>query len=89
MKISIFGTGYVGLVTGACLAKLGHEVFCIDKNQSVIDNLNNSKAPFYEKGLDSLLNETLNVTQTPLSQLQQDVLCPGSKILEEINQSLS
>ena len=35
------------------------------------------------------LNETLNVTQTPLSQLQQDVLCPGSEILDEINQSLS
>ena len=35
------------------------------------------------------LNETLNVTQTPLSQLQQDILCPGSEILDEINQSLS
>ena len=43
------------------------------------------KSPTLEKDL----NETLNVTQTPLSQLQQDVLCPGSKILEEINQSLS
>ena len=53
MKVSIFGSGYVGLVTGACLAKLGHEVFCIEKNKSVIDNLNNFKTPFYEKGLDS------------------------------------
>ena len=60
MKISIFGTGYVGLVTGACLAKLGHEVFCIVKEKSVIDDLNNFKTPFYEKGLDSLLDETLN-----------------------------
>ena len=64
MKISIFGTGYVGLVTGACLAKLGHEVFCIEKEKSVIDDLNNFKTPFYEKGLDSLLDETLNVNLT-------------------------
>ena len=64
MKISIFGTGYVGLVTGACLAKLGHEVFCLEKNKSVINSINKNKAPFYEKGLETLLSETLNVNLT-------------------------
>jgi UDPglucose 6-dehydrogenase/GDP-mannose 6-dehydrogenase len=80
MKISIFGTGYVGLVTGASLAKLGHEVFCIDKNKSVIDNLNNSKTPFYEKGLDSLLNETLNVNLT-IGEFDEKIVANSEIIL--------
>ena len=80
MKISIFGMGYVGLVTGACLAKLGHEVFCIDKNKSVIDNLNNYKTPFYEKGLDSLLNETLNVNLT-IGEFDEKIVANSEIIL--------
>lgn len=39
MKLSIFGTGYVGLVTGACLADVGHDVICVDVNQAKIDSL--------------------------------------------------
>ena len=80
MKISIFGTGYVGLVTGACLAKLAHEVFCIDNNKSVIDNLNNSKSPFYEKGLDALLNETLNVNLT-IGEFDEKIVANSEIIL--------
>ena len=80
MKVSIFGTGYVGLVTGACLAKLGHEVFCIDKNKSVIDNLNNFKTPFYEKGLETLLDETLNVNLT-IGEFDEDIVSNSEIIL--------
>ena len=80
MKVSIFGSGYVGLVTGACLAKLGHEVFCIEKNKSVIENLNNFKTPFYEKGLDSLLNETLNVNLT-IGEFDEKIVANSEIIL--------
>ena len=80
MKVSIFGTGYVGLVTGACLAKLGHEVFCIDNNKSVIDNINNFKTPFYEKGLKTLLDETLNVNLT-IGEFDEDVVSNSEIIL--------
>ena len=80
MKVSIFGSGYVGLVTGACLAKSGHEVFCIEKNKSVIDNLNNFKTPFYEKGLDSILDETLNVNLT-IGEFDEKIVANSEIIL--------
>lgn len=56
MKIAVIGTGYVGLVTGACLAKSGHNVVCIDKNQNKISDLKKGIAPFFEPGLSELLS---------------------------------
>ena len=52
MKITIIGTGYVGLVTGACLAELGNDVFCLDVDQNKIDLLNDGGIPIHEPGLD-------------------------------------
>ncbi|MBY0574796.1 MAG: UDP-glucose/GDP-mannose dehydrogenase family protein, partial [Undibacterium sp.] len=55
MKITIIGTGYVGLVTGACLADAGHEVFCLDVDQAKIDLLNQGGIPIHEPGLDEVV----------------------------------
>jgi len=55
MKISIFGTGYVGLVTGASLANLGHDVLCVDIDQEKINLINSGEMPFYEPGLKELV----------------------------------
>ncbi|RQR30790.1 MULTISPECIES: UDP-glucose/GDP-mannose dehydrogenase family protein [unclassified Burkholderia] len=56
MKITIIGTGYVGLVTGACLAEMGNDVFCVDVDQRKIDILNDGGVPIHEPGLKELID---------------------------------
>jgi UDPglucose 6-dehydrogenase len=55
MKLCVIGTGYVGLVTGACFANLGNEVVCVDKQPARVAALKKGKVPFYEPGLDLLV----------------------------------
>lgn len=59
MKISIFGTGYVGLVSGACLAEVGHHVVCMDVDPVKIDKLKAGILPIWEPGLDSLIERNV------------------------------
>src|SRR6266700_252930 len=65
MKIAMIGTGYVGLVSGACVADFGHQVTCIDKDASKIDALNAGEIPIFEPGLKELVAS--NVRQGRLS----------------------
>lgn len=58
MKVSVIGTGYVGLVTGACLAEIGHEVMCTDSDASKIQTLEAGGVPIYEPGLDKVIAKT-------------------------------
>lgn len=55
MRVSIFGTGYVGLVTGACLAHSGHNVTCVDVDENKVARLLKGEIPIYEPGLDSIV----------------------------------
>jgi UDPglucose 6-dehydrogenase/GDP-mannose 6-dehydrogenase len=57
MRIAVIGTGYVGLVTGACLAHLGHDVTCVDKAPERVAAVNRAEAPFHEPGLTEMLSE--------------------------------
>lgn len=59
MKISVIGTGYVGLVTGVCLASKGHQIICIDKQSEIVNTINNKKSPIYEPGLQELLENVI------------------------------
>jgi UDPglucose 6-dehydrogenase len=55
VRLTVIGCGYVGLVTGACLAAAGHEVFCTDIDDKRIDQLKAGKVPIYEEHLDEVL----------------------------------
>ncbi len=57
MKVCVIGTGYVGLVTGVCLAEIGHNVICVDKDEKKISLLNIGKVPIYEQGLEEIVRK--------------------------------
>ena len=59
MKIAMVGSGYVGLVSGACFADFGHDVVCIDKDPSKIEKLKDGIMPIYEPGLDALVESNV------------------------------
>ncbi|MBA3447972.1 MAG: UDP-glucose/GDP-mannose dehydrogenase family protein [Pseudaminobacter sp.] len=79
MKVSVFGTGYVGLVTGACLAEVGHDVVCADIDEIKIENLKKGILPIWEPGLQEIVerniaNGTLNFTTDVEHAVQHGVV---------------
>jgi UDPglucose 6-dehydrogenase len=95
MNISIIGTGYVGLVSGACFASLGHHVICVDVDQKKVDKINNSISPIYEKGLEKLLQkykQNIEATTSYEQAVQNSVItfiCVGTPSLDDGDIDLS
>lgn len=80
MRITIIGTGYVGLVTGACFADMGNTVWCVDIDRDKIKALNSGTIPFYEPGLESVVrdnvkNRRLKFTSALAEAIVQSELC--------------
>src|SRR5246500_5772626 len=67
MRIAMIGTGYVGLVSGACLADFGHRVTCIDKDASKISRLLKGEIPIHEPGLDALIAKNVDAGRIDFS----------------------
>ena len=59
MKIGIVGTGYVGLVSGTCMAEMGNDVICVDNNPEKLARLENQEVPIYEPGLEVLFHRNI------------------------------
>jgi UDPglucose 6-dehydrogenase len=78
MKISIIGSGYVGLVSGVCLAEMGHEVVCVDLDSAKVDQINNGIPPVHESGLHELLLKHCGQSFRATTDLKSAVL--GSDI---------
>ena len=74
MKVSIIGAGYVGLVTGACLAEKGHQVICVDVDKEKVNKINQGIPPIYEKGLEDLLNKNINIRLKATTDLYKSVI---------------
>jgi UDPglucose 6-dehydrogenase len=84
MKISIIGGGYVGTVTGACLADLGNEITIVDTDENKVDKINKGDTPLYEPGLSDLLKKNLarlrGSTDTHSAVIESDLsfICIGT-----------
>ena len=74
MRVSVAGTGYVGLVSGVCLADVGHQVICIDKDAAKVDMINAGKSPIFENGLDDLLTQHIGSSVRASTDLREAVL---------------
>ncbi len=73
MKLSVIGTGYVGLVSGVCLAHLGHEVQCVDIDAAKVDRINGGECPIHEDGLPELMNGVLGTRFSATTDLGEAV----------------
>lgn len=80
MKIAIFGTGYVGLVTGACMAEIGHSVMCVDTNAEKIAMLKNGEIPIYEPGLKDIVVENAKTGRLQFTTDAQEAIDFGRVI---------
>jgi len=74
MKISVIGTGYVGIVSGACFSEIGHDCVCVDVDQAKVDRINRGEAPIHENGLDDLLKKHVGKSLRATTDLRAAVL---------------
>jgi UDPglucose 6-dehydrogenase len=74
MKIAIIGTGYVGLVTGTCLAETGNDVICVDINEAKVKKMQNGEVPIYEPGLDILFHRNIDQGRLTFTTILADAI---------------
>jgi len=80
MKISVIGTGYVGLVTGTCLAETGNEVICVDIDKQKVEKMRNGEVPIYEPHLDVLFERNIKANRLKFTTSLEEGLDHGEII---------
>ncbi|MDF2678913.1 MAG: ugd [Brevibacillus sp.] len=80
MKLAIVGTGYVGLVTGVCLASIGHSVMCVDVDHEKIAQLQAGRVPFFEPGLEELLDQQVREDRLAFTVNHEDAFAQAEVI---------
>ncbi len=92
MRIGVIGAGYVGLITGACLASHGHDIICVDIDRQKVDTINKQKSPFYEKDLAALLKRNKIKATTEYTQAIPNAhiifICVGTPTKKDNTQDL-
>ena len=96
MKISVIGAGYVGLTTAACLAEIGHHVFCADSDEQKLAKLRKAEVPFYEPGLSPMMQKSFaekrlefGTTEEAIDRSEVIFICVGTPPLENGDADLS
>ena len=85
MRLSIIGSGHVGLVTGACLAELGHQVVCVDSDASKVSSYQKGKVPFYEPHLEDLVQANLRQGRIAFTRSIAEGVRHGEAIFVSVN----
>lgn len=80
MRVAMIGTGYVGLVSGACFADFGHDVICVDKDSSKIDRLNKGEIPIFEPGLDDLVAQNVEAGRLSFTTNAADAIADADAV---------
>ncbi|MGB3625347.1 MAG: UDP-glucose/GDP-mannose dehydrogenase family protein [Henriciella sp.] len=80
MRVAMIGTGYVGLVSGACFADFGHVVTCVDKDASKIDRLKKGEIPIYEPGLDDLVAQNVEAGRLTFTTDAKDAIAEADAV---------
>jgi UDPglucose 6-dehydrogenase len=91
MEISVIGAGYVGLTTAACLAELGHEVFCADTDTRKLNQLRDGQMPFYEPHLEGIVGRNRKAKRLDFGSVEEAIergralfICVGTPPLEKV-----
>lgn len=84
MNVAVVGTGYVGLVSGACFAEMGVHVTCVDIDEKKIEALKNGKIPIYEPGLDEMVRRNANAGRLTFSTSLKDVIDDVSLVFSAV-----
>lgn len=85
MKLSMIGTGYVGLVTGTCFAELGNDVLCVDSNPEKIRSLREGRSPIYEPGLEPMIGRNMAAGRLRFSGDAEDAARHGEVVFIAVN----